>query len=262
MASLPPNLSPAPMSDQLTIETPEQTSIQFAVSGIGSRFLALTIDTLIQLAFVALGVLVVAFASAGLHLAGRAGPWLGAVALLLLFLVFYGYFIFFEAIWNGQTPGKRIIRIRVIKNDGRPIRTIESVGRNLLRIVDQLPFFYGFGIITVLLTKKSQRLGDLVAATMVVHEQTLEELKPVWRPAVAGDGPKLGSERLPAEDLALVEAFLNRRSALAADIRYNTAAQIVARLRPKLQIPAGINYRNEDLLEAIAAERRSSARYT
>lgn len=259
---MPPDLSPAPLSDQLTIETPEQTSLQFAVAGIGSRFLALTIDTLIQAAFVIILVLAVAFADAALGISGRSGPWIGGIALLLFFLVFYGYFIFFESIWNGQTPGKRIIRIRVIKNDGRPIRTIESVGRNLLRIVDQLPFFYAVGIITVLLSRKSQRLGDFVAGTMVIHEQTLEDIKPVWQAAPTADAPKLGADRLAPEDLALVEAFLNRRAALAADVRYNTAAQIVGRLRPKLQIPAGISYRNEDLLEAIASERRSSARYT
>jgi hypothetical protein len=168
----------------------------------------------------------------------------------------------FEAMWNGQTPGRRMIRIRVIKEDGRPIRAIDSVGRNLLRVVDQLPFLYAVGISSVLLSSKSKRLGDFVAATMVVHERTLEDIKPVWQAALPTVALKLGSERLTPQDLALVESFLNRREALAADVRYNTAAQIVSRLRPKLQIPADISLRNEDLLEAIASERRSFARYT
>jgi uncharacterized RDD family membrane protein YckC len=189
------------------------------------------------------------------------GPWIGASALVLFFFVYYGYFVLFESIWNGQTPGKRIIRIRVIKDDGRPIGAIESVGRNLLRIVDQLPFLYAIGIASVLLSNKSKRLGDFVAGTMVVHERTLEDIKPVWQSKVRSDGLRLGSERLTAEDLALIEAFLNRREALAGDVRYNTAVQIVNRLRSKLQIPDGVSLRNEELLEAVASEWRSSAKY-
>jgi uncharacterized RDD family membrane protein YckC len=191
-----------------------------------------------------------------------AGPWIAAVFLLYVFLAFYGYFAIFEAVWNGQTPGKRMIRLRVIKDNGQPIRPIESVGRNLLRIVDQLPFFYAIGILSVLLSKKSKRLGDFVAGTIVVHERALEDVKPVWETASASDGLKLGSEHLTLEDLALVEAFLNRRSSLAGDVRYDAAAKIVDRLRPKLQIPEGVSLRNEQLLEAVASERRGSAKYS
>jgi uncharacterized RDD family membrane protein YckC len=251
---------PPEWGDKFTIDTPEQTSLEFSLAGIGSRFLALAIDTLIQLAAaVMVGIAAaVLIASIGRTLAG---PWIAAAVFLLFFLAYYGYFAFFEALWNGQTPGKRMIRLRVIKDNGQPIRAVESVGRNLLRIVDQLPFLYAIGIASVLLSKKSKRLGDFVAGTIVVHERALEDIKPVWETAPVRDGLKLGSERLTLEELALVEAFLNRRSSLAGDVRYNAAAQIVDRLRPKLQIPEGVSLGNEPLLEAIATERRGSAKY-
>lgn len=260
MVTLPSNPASTPerLGDKLTIETPEQTSLEFSIAGIGSRFLAIAIDTLIQTTIVA-AMLPFAFF---LPRPSPYGPWIVAMGLLVFFLVYYGYFFAFESLWNGQTPGKRIIRIRVIKDDGRPVQAIDSVARNLLRIVDQLPVLYAIGIVTVLLSPKSKRLGDFVAGTIVVHERTLEDMKPVWDSVPREDGLKLGSERLAPEDLALIEAFLNRRSALAADVRYQTADQIVLRLRPKLQIPAGISLRNEELLEAIASERRSSAKYS
>jgi uncharacterized RDD family membrane protein YckC len=221
----------------------------------------MAIDTLIEAVAAGVMVLTTLLIVAWLPRRSPSAPWIGASALVLFFFVYYGYFVLFESTWNGQTPGKRIIRIRVIKDDGRPIGAIESVGRNLLRIVDQLPFLYAIGIASVLLSNKSKRLGDFVAGTMVVHERTLEDIKPVWQSKVRGDGLRLGSERLTAEDLALIEAFLNRREALAGDVRYNTAVQIVNRLRSKLQIPDGVSLRNEELLEAIASEWRSSAKY-
>ena len=253
-------MPPESWGDKFTIDTPEQTSLEFSLAGIGSRFLALAIDTLIQIAAAALvgGLAAVLIATIGRTLAG---PWIAATVFLLLFLGFYGYFAIFEARWNGQTPGYRVIRIRVIKDNGQPIRAIESVGRNLLRIVDQLPFFYAIGIASVLLNKKSKRLGDFVAGTIVVHERALEDIKPIWETGAISDGLKLGSEHLTLEDLALVEAFLNRRSSLAGDVRYDAAAKIVDRLRPKLQIPEGVSLRNEQLLEAVASERRGSAKY-
>ena len=261
---MPPNPAPPPGWDgQLTIETPEQTSLEFAVAGLGSRFLALALDTLIQ---IAIGTIVI-FATALLFRAlpgslSLARIWIGAVALAFFFLIYYGYFIFFEAVWNGQTVGKRAVHIRVIKDDGRNIQTIDSVGRNLLRIVDQLPFLYAIGIVSVLLSRKSQRLGDLVAGTVVVHERALEDIKPIWQLAPVPEGVRYGSERLTPEDLTLVETFLNRREALEPGVRYRAAEQIVTRIRPKLLIPVGAAIGNESLLEAIASERRASAGYS
>ena len=263
MAFLPPNPVPPPgWGGQLTIETPEQTALLTAEipARLRERGVLCRVILAAALVFRALpGSL------------STAGVWIRALVLAVFFLIYYGYFIFFEAVWNGQTLGKRAVHIRVIKDDGRTIQTIDSVGRNLLRIVDQLPILYAIGIASVLLSRKSQRLGDLVAGTVVVHERALADINPAptrkfHPPGRNPDNPLAaaslgGPERLTPEELTLVETFLNRRDALEASVRYNTAEQIVTRIRPKLLIPAGSAIGNETLLEAVASERRSAARY-
>src|SRR5277367_1415113 len=96
-----------------------------------------------------------------------------AFIVLAYFVVYFGYFAIFEVLWNGQTPGKKKEGLRVIKDSGRPISPAEAIGRNLMRIVDQLPFLYALGICSVLLSRQNKRLGDFVAGTIVVHEKSL-----------------------------------------------------------------------------------------
>ena len=98
-----------------------------------------------------------------------------------VFIVFFcnwGYFTLFEAFWNGQTPGKRVARIRVIQRSGRAIGLFESMARNFVRYVDQIPFFYAVGVIAMFATKQHQRLGDLAAGTLVVRDRETET--PLW----------------------------------------------------------------------------------
>jgi len=188
----------------------------------------------------------------------KTGVWFLALVVLVYFLLYFGYFTIFEIIWNGQTPGKKKEGLRVIKDSGRPITPAESVGRNLLRIVDQLPAFYAVGIGSVLLSRQNKRLGDFVAGTIVVHEKPLLEAKPVWQSTEAGQAPPAttyGSERLTPEEFSLIEAFLNRRSSLPPDVRFNMADQIARQIRPKLSLPPGELLYAEKLLEAIAHER-------
>jgi len=90
--------------------------------------------------------------------------WAEAIVIFTLFLFNWGYFTLFEAFWNGRTPGKRVAKIRVIQRSGRSIGLVESMARNLVRYVDQLPFFYAVGVITMFVTRQHQRLGDLAAA--------------------------------------------------------------------------------------------------
>ena len=262
--SLPPTapLPPSNSADKITIETPEQTALEFAIAGVGSRFLALAFDMLIQ--FVVFTLLLIG----GVFLIGSAfhgafgSNWTLALLILALFIVFFGYFAIFEAVWNGQTPGKRITHIRVIKDSGRPITPAESFGRNLMRIVDSSPaFLYAIGIVSVLLSKQNKRLGDFVAGTIVIHERELQDIRPLWQPATNAATPKYGTSNLTPEEFAVVEAFLNRRSSLAPDVRYRMAEQIATRIRPKLTAPPENFPSAENLIEAVAAERRASARY-
>ena len=251
--------------EKLIIETPEQTSIEFPLAGIGSRFLAILIDSLIQGAVVlALFLVLVALgfsgASAGLIRTSGADVWIVAVLLFAYFLLMYGYFMLFESIWNGQTPGKRLTHIRVIKDSGQPITPIDAVGRNLLRLVDQLPLAYGIGLLCAWISPQSKRLGDYIAGTVVVHEKPFEAVAPQWDTPAQAVTHQYGASRLTPEEFALVETFLSRRSALDAGVRYDTAAGIIRRIESKLTLPPE-RPSPEKLLEELSYERRSTAGY-
>ena len=252
--------------EKLIIETPEQTSIEFPLAGIGSRFLAVLIDTLIQIgALIVLGLIFVglgfSFSATGFGQSSTAAVWIGAVLIFVYFLLMYGYFMLFESIWNGQTPGKRLTHLRVIKNSGQPITTIDAVARNLLRLVDQLPFAYGIGVLCAWISPQSKRLGDYVAGTVVVHEKPFETVAPQWDAPAQSATHQYGANRLTPEEFALVETFLSRRSALDAGVRYDTAASIVRRIESKLTLPPEGKPSAEKLLEELSYERRSTAGY-
>jgi len=252
--------------EKLIIETPEQTSIEFPLAGIGSRFLAVLIDTLIQIAvIIVMGLLFLGvgfgFRGAFRNIPSAAGPWIAAIFIFAIFLLMYGYFMLFESIWNGQTPGKRLTHIRVIKDSGQPITPIDAVGRNLLRLFDQLPVAYGIGVLCAWISPQSKRLGDYVAGTVVVHEKPFETVAPQWDAPEHASTHQYGANRLTPEEFALVETFLSRRAALDAGVRYDTAAGIVRRIQSKLTMRPEGNPSAEKLLEELSWERRSTAGY-
>ena len=261
--------SPGSFGDKLTIETPEQTALDFAVAGIGSRFLALALDTLIQFL---VGFVVGIAGSYGIGLISAASKiavmWGFAILILFYFLLYFGYFAIFEIVWNGQTPGKRKAGIRVIKDSGRPLTPAECIGRNLMRIVDWLPALYAVGIASALLTKENKRLGDLVVGSLVVRESSFGTLKPAWQTAAAPAGPALapmGADRLSPDECALIDSFLQRRLELEPYLRFRMADEILNRLKPKLTLPADgtlSSYSADKILEALAYERRASGRYS
>lgn len=253
-------------TEKLTIETPEQTSLDFAIAGIGSRFLALALDTLIQMLVgfivgIGGGMLVAALTA----VAPKSAIWGMAILVLFFFLLYFGYYAFFEIIWNGQTPGKRKAGIRVIKDSGRPLTPAESIARNLLRMVDWLPGFYAIGIASALLTKENKRLGDLVAGSLVVRESSFSGLKQVWQtaraPSVPGSAP-LGAANLTLEESALIDSFLTRRAELDFDVRARMAEQILQRIRPKLTLPGDNSLSTETILENLSYERRATGGYS
>jgi uncharacterized RDD family membrane protein YckC len=244
--------------DKLTIETPEQIPLEFPLAGIGSRFLAIALDTLIQ----ALGFLLIVFiAEILLPTAARFTPraltWAAAIFFLCLFVLYSGYYALFEIFWNGQTPGKRLVRVRVISDSGRPITVYEAVVRNLLRIVDQLPGLYVVGIISVFLTARNKRLGDIVAGTVVVHEKAMQESQPDFAGA-ASTAPSPGPQ-ITAEELELIERFLQRRYDLSPEVRRQSAEQIAARLSARLGAAQDGAASPEDYLETLARQKRDSA---
>ena len=169
-------------ADQLNIETPEQVDLYFPIAGVGSRFIALVLDSLLQIAVYLVLLLLVyvtgAYKSIDTvmeHQTDRAAKWIAAAFILLNFLLVWGYFALFEAFWKGQTPGKRLMKLRVLKDSGRSITLFEALARNLLRVVDYLPSFYLVGVVAMICNRKHKRLGDYVAGTMVVHERMDEQ---------------------------------------------------------------------------------------
>lgn len=249
--------------EMLDIQTPENVAFGYQVAGIGSRFLATLLDTaiilLLQIAvLVAFALILRAFNLDVLE--GGLGAWAYAAFGLIAFLFYWGYYIFFEMLWNGQTPGKRWTGLRVLRTDGTPITLSESLIRNLARIVDILPVAYGVGIITMFIDRQSRRLGDLAAGTLVVRDRapiTIQSLslKRSLNLGMQGltkvslDG--LPVERLTDDDLSLIEDFLLRRDQLTH--RASLANQILSTLHRRLGLPPPEMSRleAEDMLLAI-----------
>ncbi len=156
--------------DILVIETPERVPLHFALASIGNRFLACAIDHAMQaatIALMAIALTVVADYSTIGDKLSNAPKWVYAVLIVTVFLIVSGYFAFFEWLWSGQTPGKRWLKLRVIREDGRPITFFEAAVRNLLRSFDMMPApFYSIGLISVFSSTRDQRVGDMVAGTV------------------------------------------------------------------------------------------------
>jgi uncharacterized RDD family membrane protein YckC len=266
--------------DQLNIATPELVDIEMPLAGIGSRFIALLVDTLIWGAGFLVLLFLAQFLSPGsLAFTGIPEQWAVAFIILIVFLLFWGYFTLFEAFWNGRTPGKRVARIRVIQRSGRAIGLFESMARNLVRFVDMQPFpVYAVGVIAMFVTQQHQRLGDLAAGTLVVHDRELED--PAWgesgartitaqifapsapaaEPHMAYSLPATGIAKLSSADLEVLEGFFARRLDMPLPTRHAIAEKIAAAIQAKsgLERPAGASV--ETFLEATARQLRDLAR--
>jgi len=250
--------------DQLKIDTPEQIALELPLAGIGSRFLAIAIDTLIQAAlYLITGIIFLLVVPEGFSLFTSVPKTLGpALAIFVGFAIYWGYFAIFEIIWKGQTPGKRVAGIRVIKESGRPINAFEAIGRNLLRAVDMQPgVLYGFGMVCMMLNKQSRRLGDYVAGTVVVHEKPSEEVRPTWNTASQAGSATGGMGQVTAEELVLIETYLSRRFDLEPDVRLRTAIQIADRIKAKTGLEPQAHQHVDDFLEEAARKVRDSGRF-
>ena len=266
-------------SDQLSIETPELVAIELPLAGIGSRFIALVVDYLIWFGALLVLAVIFSFILPSIHAFSRlSAQWATAIAIFVVFLMNWGYFTLFEAFWNGRTPGKRVARIRVIQRSGRGIGLFESMARNLVRYVDQFPFFYAVGVVAMFVTKQHQRLGDLAAGTLVVRDR--EEESPLWgesgartftaqsftrsapapEPEAALALPVSSVAKLSAADLEVLEGFLARRLDMSLATRHALAERIAAAVQAKsgLEVPVGASV--ETFLEATARQLRDIAR--
>ena len=260
----------------LIIETPERVPLHFALASIGNRFLACAIDHTIQslaLGLILIVGLILSSMSAIQSFVASAPKWVGAVMILLLFLTFSSYFAFFEWLWSGQTPGKRWMKLRVIREDGRPITFWEASVRNLLRVLDMFPYpFYSIGLISVFSTSRDQRVGDMVAGTVVVREREAEAPEfaqvfaaPVSDPALRRSFKPVnftGSlSSLTDSEIQVVETFLRRRWDLSDIPRqwmaWRVSIPILYKIRPGYDL-ATFTYEGflEELLHRYLQEHR------
>jgi len=260
------------VEDYLSIDTPENVAFGYEVAGIGSRFIAALIDTLLIIILqvivnLAVSLLVSSFVD---NLFGEnVAAWLFAVFGLISFALLWGYYIIFEMIWNGQSPGKRRMGLRVLKTDGTPITLMESIVRNLIRLVDFLPFFYGLGVVTMFINEQARRLGDLAAGTLVVYDKatvTLESLSTVSnlpgpRPPVSASTAQLPLDRLTNRDIGLVEDFLHRPHELSNSSAL--ALRLVGTLFKRMELPPptglGLWEREKLLREIVQAYKNRHA---
>ncbi len=225
------------IDDRLTLANAEGIDLDLRLAGIGSRGVALLIDLAVQSATLLLVALV----------ASAFDAWGIAALAIATFLILLGYPILSEAMASGKTLGKAVMRIAVVSTDGTPITFLAAVIRNVVRLVDSLPGTYFVGIATVLVTERSQRVGDLAAGTLVIHtgRPTLPGPSAFEVGAVeaVGSGPVAqapdGFEHwdvssVTSEEVAAVRTFLQRRSDLETGHRANLAQTLAFQLMPKV----------------------------
>jgi uncharacterized RDD family membrane protein YckC len=224
----------------LSIDTPENVVFGYQLAGLGARFLATLIDTTLIVLLDLLLFIAILFSAnmTGALDSDSGAAWVFAIYAFLGFLIFWGYYIVFELVWNGQSPGKRIVKLRVMSIEGVPVTLTGSMLRNLVRIIDFLPPPYGIGVVTMFLSKQSRRLGDYAGGTLVVYDQGAISLQTIkrWEPTITDRLNKDATEmaldlpvaRLQPEDIALAEEFLQRGSSL------QTEHQLAKRIRDYL----------------------------
>jgi uncharacterized RDD family membrane protein YckC len=232
------------LSVDFDILTPERVSLQYEVAGIGSRGAALLVDTAIQLAVIGVVTLVWGL-SGGLAPRTSVGAVLVGIWAVMLFLILFVYFPIFEIVWQGQTPGKRVLGLRVIRETGYPVRPVDAMIRNLVRLVDLLPGVYAVGVIAMLVNRRAKRLGDFAAGTLVVRERTALGQPRLW---TAVDAPLRVA--LTREDATLVRDFLLRRASMDPEARRTLAARLASALATRYALP--LDQSAELFLERLA----------
>jgi uncharacterized RDD family membrane protein YckC len=242
---------------RLEVETADHVVLRYDLAGGGNRGFAALVDFIIA-SFLGFGVL-----TATALLAAAFGPAVvttfGGVIALLGLLAIWLYFIVLEWMWNGQTIGKRVFGLRVIGGDGAPAGFVAVLVRNLGRIIDFLPGFYGLGLLVIVLSPRSQRLGDMAAGTYVVRAPqprldyfSLRTVTPL------GAGTAVTTRRLPGEAQRLVREFVAREASLAPADRARVAKQLADRLRP-YAVDADASLDDVEFLRALARALRASA---
>jgi uncharacterized RDD family membrane protein YckC len=243
--------------DKITIKTPEHIELEYELAGLGSRYVSLFIDHLIQ--FFVLSLLFLALVISHPNFTAQSPAELmrsvfAGVMMVFIFMVSFGYFIFFETIWSGQTPGKKYAQIQVIKDNGEPIGFIDALLRNMFRMVDFFPFYYYLGAGFIWFHKDRKRIGDIVAHTIVVRHKA--NLNPVSLPELNGKSDlQMNVSLIKEQEYALVRDFIISRHSLQTEDRIRIAQKLANLIRKKLSAE-DIDVDNEEFIETVAVQYR------
>lgn len=261
--------SPRGYLQRVTVQTPESVELDFALAGIGSRSFAWLIDQILMwlglALFTLLGGYLYAFAIlpslSNVWDTDQINLWAASIYFFLIFVISNGYFIIFETLWQGQTPGKRFAEIRVVRDSGQPIRMTEATLRSLIKPIEIAVFFVG--IILMVFTKSEKRLGDLAAGTLVIQDETLSPATTAPVASEVSEASKAFAQQLltnqylsnigPDQYLTLRD-FLNQRHQLSPRVRVQTATKLTDQLRavvlPEQQFLSG-QLSDEEFLQAV-----------
>ena len=232
--------------NQYTFQTPESVELEFTLAGIGSRVYALLIDYIIWgfsfFVWLIVWAFLYAFIRDSLQVFVRNTNtlelWLFSLGLLMTFLIYVGYFVLFETLFQGQTPGKKRAKIRVIRDDGRPVRLPQATLRALLRPLDDFLFI---GFFLIVFSKQEKRLGDWLAGTLVIQEQSpvkFDVLK------ISGEAKSLAKallqevdfSRLLPEDFAVIREFLHRRNGMSLTAKNQLSIKLALKVEAILAL--------------------------
>lgn len=245
---------------RVKFRTPESIELEFTLAGIGNRAWALLIDyhvlgLTIAVFMVVWTMLSVQLTDFWISIFGtQTTLWLLAIAFFVLFAIYSGYFVFFEALWQGQTPGKRFAKIRVIRDDGKPVGLPQAALRALLRPVDEILFI---GVFLIMLGGKEKRLGDLVAGTIVIQNQlpiasTIIKVSDVAKSFSSELLQIVDFSPILPDDFAVISEYLRRRAAMSAKAKSILSLKLAEQVKEIIHlenIPPNIS--SDIFLEAI-----------
>jgi uncharacterized RDD family membrane protein YckC len=229
------------------IETADNVRLKVELAGLANRVFAFGIDGLLMLTLmgvVSLVFMVIAYSQSTDEIAKTGIP-------LGLFVVFFGYHLFQEWLWNGKTVGKAVFRIRVVRNNGQPIGFWEAMGRNLLRVLDV--YVSGIGLLCMMFNRSEKRFGDYVAGTIVVNDQPV--YKPVWQrngpeETLAVPAGDIAVVRMTPEEAELLNAYRARRNTLMPSARAGFADALYRHFSERWHAPVLSDYDLDDHLAA------------
>jgi uncharacterized RDD family membrane protein YckC len=244
--------------DTVRIATPEGVELEVPLAGIGSRLAARILDHLIQAAIIVGSLLVL---GSSVETDGAADALVAIVATLIGFAILWVYDVAFEAFGGGRTPGKRAVGIRVVGSNGEPVALPAAAVRNLLRLVDEYLTLWIAALVSIVRSKRNQRLGDVAAGAMVVRDRSDEARSAlthgVAHPEDLEGAASWDTTAITESELAAARRFLERRHEVDARARLQLATELYSRLQPKVPGSQGVRSAEQfvETLVAVKAKR-------